>query len=890
MKQKIALSIVLLLLISMLPVSASAEAVTYFTFEHYLDIDISYFGDNSELTLNEGVSAKLTNSSGSTYNNISIICKGNNRLTLQSVKIVNGSGSLHCALSFEGGVNELILESESIPSPKSYLKSSGIEPGIKVNQGCELTISGSGELEAIGSATCAGIGAGDGNNSGTIRITSGTITAKGSTDSAGIGAGYGQKCGPIYITGGHVTAIGGSYAAGIGGGHKGEQPSCIEITNATVIATGGKDGAGIGSGREPTNINTTTSSGILITNSNVTATGVNFAAGIGGGYYGDSGNIYLVDSTIEATGGGSPHYGGAGIGSGFHSSDSFLNFVEVIHISGGTVKATGKKGGAGIGAGKGAPPVTYITTVNSTHIEAIGEGDGPGIGGGKDSGSDISIISGRVEATGGSSSQYDIGDKNNNTALSISGSAIVFFKNNKCVIPTTDHTRYSINDISGGQKFGVPYPPGWSAGFGAYLKPVTLSYDTNGGTGAVPSDQTKHAKLTATIEDGSHITRDRYNNGGWNSKEDGTGTAYTAGTNVTLTSNLDLFIKWNEIPVSNVTLSSNTETMTHHDTVSLSATVLPSDATHPEVTWTSSDTSIATVDANGKITAVGVGSATITATADGVSSQCAVTVVKKAVTAVTLNTKSKTVNKGNVFTLTAIVTPSDATYPEVTWKSSDNSIATVSQNGKVNATRKGTVTITAMADGVSDTCVIKVKSKYAPIPKPEPTPIPTETPEPTETPKPTETSQPTETSNLNETPMTTDAPQDIDVPAKVVEENNEKNVIEINVADLPEGTEAVQTPSGDVIDLNGLDTVQIEILKEDINEDGTINITLLDNENVPYGSVTLHVQDQADDAKESKGILSYWWTVPLLIILIFLWVNVYKRMQVRKYNRDNGRR
>lgn len=73
----------------------------------------------------------------------------------------------------------------------------------------------------------------------------------------------------------------------------------------------------------------------------------------------------------------------------------------------------------------------------------------------------------------------------------------------------------------------------------------------------------------------------------------------------------------------------NTELALHvGESASLVATVLPEDATYPEVTWESSDANIATVDNNGVVVAAGSGSASITATADSKSASCAVTVTE----------------------------------------------------------------------------------------------------------------------------------------------------------------------------------------------------------------------------------------------------------------------
>ena len=105
------------------------------------------------------------------------------------------------------------------------------------------------------------------------------------------------------------------------------------------------------------------------------------------------------------------------------------------------------------------------------------------------------------------------------------------------------------------------------------------------------------------------------------------------------------------------------------------------------MTWTSSSSSIATVDQNGKITAVSEGTATITAKAGDKTASCTVTVKKNtvAVESVTLDKSSLELTEGETATLTASVKPDNATNKTVTWSSSNQSVATVDQNGTVTA-------------------------------------------------------------------------------------------------------------------------------------------------------------------------------------------------------------
>ena len=158
------------------------------------------------------------------------------------------------------------------------------------------------------------------------------------------------------------------------------------------------------------------------------------------------------------------------------------------------------------------------------------------------------------------------------------------------------------------------------------------------------------------------------------------------------------------VAVSSVTLDPATGSLAVGGSLTLKATIAPSNATNQTLTWSSSDDTIATVDSSGVVTAVAVGSATITATAnDGsnASGNADITVtdgsqppVTVAVTGVALDQSSASMIVGDTLTLTATVSPSDATDQTVTWTSSDETVATVDSNGVVTALTAGSATIT----------------------------------------------------------------------------------------------------------------------------------------------------------------------------------------------------
>ena len=224
-------------------------------------------------------------------------------------------------------------------------------------------------------------------------------------------------------------------------------------------------------------------------------------------------------------------------------------------------------------------------------------------------------------------------------------------------------------------------------------------------------------------------------------------------------------------PVSGVTLSQDDAVLTvGGETLTLTATVAPANAKDKTVTWTTSNDAVATVDANGVVTAVSAGTATITATAtngtddasDDKTATCTVTVtqnykvtladgtedsgnwtispanpqpgdvvtityggtkkvksvkaVKKTavikVTIITLNKTETTINVGSTETLSVTaIAPSNATDKTYTWSSDKESVATVDADGVVTAKAAGTANITATANdgsGVTATCAVTV--------------------------------------------------------------------------------------------------------------------------------------------------------------------------------------
>ena len=129
----------------------------------------------------------------------------------------------------------------------------------------------------------------------------------------------------------------------------------------------------------------------------------------------------------------------------------------------------------------------------------------------------------------------------------------------------------------------------------------------------------------------------------------------------------------------------------------LVATVAPEDARIRDIVWSSDNEEIATVDQKGKVTPVKEGVVNISATSveGSKTGSCKVTVKRVAVTGITLSKTTLSIAPGSTATLKATVAPADATYPEVTWKSSDANVAEVDANGRITGRSLGTATITA---------------------------------------------------------------------------------------------------------------------------------------------------------------------------------------------------
>jgi len=182
----------------------------------------------------------------------------------------------------------------------------------------------------------------------------------------------------------------------------------------------------------------------------------------------------------------------------------------------------------------------------------------------------------------------------------------------------------------------------------------------------------------------------------------------------------------NNVPVNGVTLDQTSVALDLKNgpkICQLNATVLPANAKNQDVTWTTTNKDVATVNSSGKVTARGVGATSIVATAKdgGYSAVCTIIVTNGAEipvvapTGITLSKTTTSLTVGGTERITATVAPANATNKTVTWTSLNPTIATVN-NGLITAVSAGEATIKAtVGDNISATCVVTVTEATGPV-------------------------------------------------------------------------------------------------------------------------------------------------------------------------------
>lgn len=168
------------------------------------------------------------------------------------------------------------------------------------------------------------------------------------------------------------------------------------------------------------------------------------------------------------------------------------------------------------------------------------------------------------------------------------------------------------------------------------------------------------------------------------------------------------------VSVSSIVLSRTDASLKVTESVTLTATVIPANASDKSVIWSSDNNEIATVDENGVVTAHSIGEAVISATSVSnpeVNADCRVIVVPTPVTEIILNQTSVSIQEGATFEFEATILPETATNKDISWSSVNPEIASIDTTGVVTAHALGTTSINALAkdgSGISASATVNV--------------------------------------------------------------------------------------------------------------------------------------------------------------------------------------
>ena len=619
--------------------------------------------DGSTLTLN-GAKIKGADSSES----ISITV---------GIYAFNSSGDVSLNIALQG-VNEIFESSNGI---WVYSSSSSTNAG-----NATLTIEGEGSLNASGSSS--GILVQSNSGDAALTIQNADVTAENSIysgDGVTVRAGSSSSA-SLSVDGGSLTATGKSeLGAGIrytfGGGSSGSgKPSLTVSGNAMVKASG--DTGGITS-----NSSTVTPSG----------TGIVFNNGTGTVY----GSVTLQEDLTIGEDESLDIPSGASLT--IPSGATLTNKGEVTTTGGGTLTNNGTINNSGTLPGSigGNGAVNHAPTITTQSLPDGTEG---------------TSYSQTLTATGTAPFTWDVSSGSLPAGLSLNEDTGVVSGT-----PTTAGTStftVTASNVCGSDSKQLSITINKSA-----TVPVT-GVTLNRTELSLPENQT--ATLAATVEPDNATNKDVT----WSSSDgaiatvnaDGVVTAVAPGTAIVAVTTVDqnktatctVTVTPATVSVTGVTLSQDSMSLNKGDSEALTATVLPADATNKNVTWSSSDEAVATVSADGVVTACGAGEATITVTTEdgGFTDACRVTVTVPT-TGVTLSKDSVSLFAGDSEVLTATVQPADATNQEVAWSTSDDHVATVDASGNVTAVGAGTATITVTtADGgKTATCTVTVSAK-----------------------------------------------------------------------------------------------------------------------------------------------------------------------------------
>lgn len=299
--------------------------------------------------------------------------------------------------------------------------------------------------------------------------------------------------------------------------------------------------------------------------------------------------------------------------------------------------------------------------------------------------------------------------KSSNTAVAIvsSDGTVTCKGEGKCTITATVDGKVG--------KCNVTYSPNI-----VHVTSVTVTPSSYSVEGRVGNTKKLTAKVLPSNATDKTVTWKSSNTAVATVSSDGTVTCKGLGT-ATITATADgvegkCTAKYEPVKVTGVRIQPSTvnETVSIGATKKLTAIIEPEDATDKTVTWKSNNQAVVTVSSDGTITCKGVGEAAILVTAsNNKTATCNVTYNKVPVTSVRITKAGLFFNSiGQTYKLKAEVEPSNATYKDVTWYSTNTSVATVDYNGVVTCKGFGTATITATADGHSHGCIVMSNQSY----------------------------------------------------------------------------------------------------------------------------------------------------------------------------------
>lgn len=169
-----------------------------------------------------------------------------------------------------------------------------------------------------------------------------------------------------------------------------------------------------------------------------------------------------------------------------------------------------------------------------------------------------------------------------------------------------------------------------------------------------------------------------------------------------------------QVVPESISISKEIHNILVRETISLVATILPEKAKDKTVIWKSSNTAVATVDASGKVTGVSPGNVDIIATTKtgNARDSISIEVRKIPIEMIALNHSQISLYQGEQENLIVSLTPSDATYQDVIWKSDNNEIATINDEGVITAIKAGhtKIIVTSVDENKSASCDVEVKN------------------------------------------------------------------------------------------------------------------------------------------------------------------------------------